>query len=95
MGSAAYRCQMRAPHSGLLAQRQVVFMGEMSAQTDEMVGVPPLWAVLAAEEHGTPLTTEAQAWRRRHVAAAEEEESRRPEDYWQEQVWARQTAPAA
>ena len=74
-------------------------MGEMSAQTDEMVGVPPLWAVLAAEEQGTPITTDAQALRRQHLAVAEEEERRRLEEerrrLWREQARARQTAASA
>ena len=68
------------------------FVGEGNAQTEAMVGVPPLWAVLAAEEQGTPITTEAQAWRRRHLEIEEEEERRRLEDYWREQARARQTA---
>ena len=71
------------------------FVGESNAQPEAMVGVAPLWAVLAAEEQGTPITTEAQAWRRRHLAVAEEEERRRLEDYWREQARARQTAASA
>ena len=71
------------------------FVGESNAQTKAMAGVAPLWAVLAAEEQGTPITTEAQAWRRRHLAVAEEEERRRLEDYWREQARARQTAASA
>ena len=72
------------------------FVGESNAQTEAMVGVAPLWAVLAAEEQGTPITTEAQAWRRRHLAVAEEEERRRLEEeaanIWREPARARQTA---
>ena len=71
-------------------------MGEMSAQADEMVGVPPVWAVLAAEEQGTPITTGAQALRRQHLAVAEEKERRRLEEeaanIWRERARARQTA---
>ena len=76
------------------------FVSEGNAHTEAMVGVAPLWAVLAAEEQGTPITTEAQAWRRRHVAVAEEEERRRLEEeerrrLWREQARARQTAASA
>ena len=39
------------------------FVGESNAQTEAMAGVAQLWAVLAAEEQGTPITTETQAWR--------------------------------
>ena len=60
------------------------FVGEGNAQTEAMVGVPPLWAVLAAEEQGTPITREAPACRRQHLAVAEEEERRRLEDYWRD-----------
>ena len=72
------------------------FVGESNAQTEAMAGVAPLWAVLAAEEQGTPITTDAQALRRQHLAVAEEEERRRLEEeaanIWREQARARQTA---
>ena len=75
------------------------FVGESNAQTEAMVGVAPLWAVLAAEEQGTPITTDAQALRRQHLAVAEKEERRRLEDeaanIWREQARARQTAASA
>ena len=75
------------------------FVGESNAQTETMAGVAPLWAVLAAEEQGTPITTDAQALRRQHLAVAEEEERRRIEEerrrLWREQARARQTAASA
>ena len=46
------------------------FVGESNAKTEAMAGVAQLWAVLAAEEQGTPITTETQAWREEEGGAS-------------------------
>ena len=65
------------PASGEVIGLYPCFVGERNAHTEAMAGFAQLWAVLAAEEQGTPITTEAQAWRHRHLEL-EEEEERRP-----------------
>ncbi|MDA8583721.1 hypothetical protein N9L68_05790 [bacterium] len=46
------------------------FVGESNAQTEAMAGVARMWAVLAAEEQGTPITTETHAWREEEGGAS-------------------------